>query len=43
MFPLLELICQIINAIAYGILIWVLWPVISAIVAAINSIAHLFH
>jgi hypothetical protein len=42
MFQLLELICQIVNAVAYVVLIWVLWPIINAIVAAINSIIHFF-
>ena len=43
MFQIIELICQIINFIAYAVMVWVLWPVISAIVTAINGIAHFFH
>ena len=43
MFQIIELICQIINFVAYAVLIWVIWPVINAIVAGINSIFHFFH
>jgi len=43
MIPYLEIILRVINIIAYGALVWVLWPVLSALVAALNAIAHLFH
>ena len=42
MIQILELIVQIVTTIAYGVLIWVLWPLINAIVAAINAIIHYF-
>jgi len=43
MIAFLELLLQIITTIAYGVLIWVLWPVLSALVAALNAIGHFFN
>ena len=43
MIELLEILLRIITAIAYGLLIWVLWPVLNALITALNGIAHLFN
>jgi len=40
MFQFLEILMQLLNYIAYGFLVWVLWPLLSAIVALLNAAVH---
>ena len=42
MIQILELVVQIVTTIAYGVLFYVLWPLINAFVAAINGFIHVF-
>ena len=42
MFQFLEILMQLLNYIAYGFLVWVLWPLLSAIVALLNAVVHYF-
>ena len=42
MFAYLEIILQIIDYIFYGLIVWFLWPVLSALISALNAVVHFF-
>jgi hypothetical protein len=42
MFQFLEILMQILRTMVDGLIVWVLWPLLSALVAALNAIVHYF-
>jgi len=42
MIQLLELILNILTTIAIGVVTWLLWPLLTALVAALNALVHFF-
>ena len=42
MIQILELVFNIIVAIAVSVVAWAIWPVLTALVAVLNAIAHFF-
>ena len=42
MFQLLEILMQILRTLVDGLIVWVLWPLLSALVAALNAAIHFF-
>ena len=42
MFQFLEILMQILRTMVDGLIVWVLWPLLSALVAALNAAIHYF-